>query len=261
VKTDTIFYSLFQTVPRIFFELIERPASEADTYQFSSVEVKQLAFRIDGVFLPRLGGDNPIYFVEVQFQPDLEFYSRFFSEIFLYLRQHKPASDWQAVVIYPSESADTGDIEHYRELFASQRVRRIYLNQLGSTDSPSIGIATVKLVILSEERAVEQAKILIDKVRQEIDSEAAQGELLQLIETILVYKLPSKRRKEIEAMFGLSDLKQTQVYQEAFQEGELKGKLESVPRLLALGLSVEQVAEALGLDVEQVKQAAQKKSE
>jgi predicted transposase YdaD len=52
VKTDTIFYRLFQSFPSIFFELINQPPEIANAYQFSSVEVKQLAFRIDGVFLP-----------------------------------------------------------------------------------------------------------------------------------------------------------------------------------------------------------------
>jgi len=62
-------------------------------------------------------------------------------------------------------------------------------------------------------------------------------------------------------MLGLSDLKQTKVYQEALQkgieEGERKGKLKAVPHMLALGASVEQVAEALGLDVEEVRHSAQ----
>ncbi len=57
-------------------------------------------------------------------------------------------------------------------------------------------------------------------------------------------------------MFSLSDLKQTKVYQEALeegrQEGRQEGKLESVPQLLALGLSVQQIAKALGLEVAQV---------
>ncbi|MEH1864038.1 MAG: hypothetical protein V7K69_03210 [Nostoc sp.] len=60
-------------------------------------------------------------------------------------------------------------------------------------------------------------------------------------------------------MFGLSELKQTRVYQEAKQEGKQKGrfeaKLEAVPKLLALGLSVEQISQALDLDVAQVEQA------
>jgi predicted transposase/invertase (TIGR01784 family) len=119
VKTDSIFYRLFQELPGIFFELIGNTVETASNYQFSSVEIKQTAFRIDGVFLPTQGDQNPIYFVEVQFQLDAEFYSRFFTEIFLYLRQNKPQNDWCAVVIYPSWSVDTGNIRHYREFFAS----------------------------------------------------------------------------------------------------------------------------------------------
>jgi predicted transposase/invertase (TIGR01784 family) len=256
VKTDSLFYRLFQTFPSIFFELINRPPEEANNYQFSSVEIKQTAFRIDGVFLPSEDEENPIYFLEVQFQPDSEFYSRFFAEIFLYLRQNKPQNDWRAVVLYPNQSTDTGDIKHYCEFFASQRVRRIYLNQLGEIAEQSIGIGTIKLVISSEENAVEQARNLIDKVREEIMDELTQTKVLQLIETILVYKLPNKTQKEIEAMFGLSELKQTRVYQDAFREG----KLESVPRLLALGLTVEQIAQALELDIEEVRKAAQPES-
>ncbi|MCA2733655.1 MULTISPECIES: DUF2887 domain-containing protein, partial [unclassified Microcystis] len=52
MKTDTIFYQLFQSFPSIFFELIELPINEANNYRFDSVEVKQLSFRLDGVFLP-----------------------------------------------------------------------------------------------------------------------------------------------------------------------------------------------------------------
>ena len=59
--------------------------------------------------------------------------------------------------------------------------------------------------------------------------------------------------EEIQAMFGLSELQQTKVY----QEGRLQGKLEAVSPLLALGLTIQQIVEALGLDVEQVKQIAQ----
>jgi predicted transposase/invertase (TIGR01784 family) len=53
----------------------------------------------------------------------------------------------------------------------------------------------------------------------------------------------------------------SQTYQEwkeaTKREGRQEGKLESIPRLLALGLSVEQIAQALDLDLEQVRQVAQ----
>jgi len=101
VKTDSIFYRLFETFPESFFDLLNLPPETVNHYQFSSLEVKQLAFRLDGVFIPDNLND-PIYFVEVQFQKDERFYSRFFSEIFLYFHQSELSQNWQGVIIYPS---------------------------------------------------------------------------------------------------------------------------------------------------------------
>jgi hypothetical protein len=50
---------------------------------------------------------------------------------------------------------------------------------------------------------------LISKARQEIVTEFAKRELIQLIETIVVYKFPDKSRDEIEQMLGFSDLAPT----------------------------------------------------
>jgi predicted transposase/invertase (TIGR01784 family) len=264
VKTDSIFYRLFQEFPNIFFELIGNSPETATNYQFSSIEIKQTAFRIDGVFLPQTK-EQPIYFVEVQFQPDSEIYSRLFTEINLYLHQYKPKNDWLAVVIYPNSSTDTAQTTHYRESFASGRVTRIYLNELGENPSLPIGIATIKLVIENEDKAIQEARELITRTNQEIASVPQQQQLLQIIETILVYKFPSMDIEEIQEMFGLSDLKQTRVYQQAFaegeregeQKGEQRGKLLAVPPMLAAGLTVEQIAQALGLTIDEVRQAAQ----
>ena len=99
---------------------------------------------------------------------------------------------------------------------------------------------------------------LVQQAQQELTDEALRREAIRLIETILVYKFPQLSCQEIEAMFGLSDLKQTRVYQEAKEEGRQEGKLETVPRLLILGLSVEQIAVVLDLDVDTVRQVAQK---
>lgn len=255
MKTDTIFYRLFQTFPSILFELINHPPKQADTYQFSSVEIKQLAFRIDGVFLPNPDTPNqPIYFVEVQFQRDSKFYSRFFAEIFLYLDKTELTNDWRGVVVYPSRSIDSGDVVRYQELLTPERVQRVYLNELGNVTQQSLGIETVKLVIEPEESTETRARQLIHQARQQVANELQLRELLQLIETILIYKLPSKRREEIEAMFSLDDLKQTRYFQDVMADAKRQAKLEAAPRLLAMGLSVEQVAEALDLEVEVVQQ-------
>ena len=64
MKTDTLFYQLFQSFHSLLFELIERPITEAEGYQFSSVEVKEKAFRFDGIFIPATN-DKPFFLIEM----------------------------------------------------------------------------------------------------------------------------------------------------------------------------------------------------
>ncbi len=264
MKTDSIFYRLFQEIPSIFFELIGNSPQLAELYQFSSVEVKQTAFRIDGVFLPNHNTDNPIYFLEVQFQLDKDLYHRVFSEIFLYIRQNNPKNHWNAVVIYPTRNIDTRDIQHYQEFFTSQRVRVIYLDELEDIASLPIGVATIKLIIAKKDSSIIQARELITRTKQEIDSEVQQQQVLQIIETILIYKFPRMNREEIEAMFGLSELKQTRFYQEAKEEGkeegERKAKLDAVPGLIGLGLTGEQIAQVLNLSLAEISEIIQQQN-
>jgi predicted transposase/invertase (TIGR01784 family) len=256
VQTDSLFYKLFQKLPRSFFELIGQPPGEAEAYQFTSVEIKQPTFRIDGVFKPaddRL--NRPIYFIEVQFQPKSDFYWRFFAEIFLYLEQEKPAQDWQAVAVFFRRSLDPGVPEQYRGLLASQQVTRIYLDELGEAADRSVSLGLVQFIVDPEATARQRAPRLIQQAQQ-LEGEALRRDIIELMETIAVYKFTKLSRKEIEEMFQLSDLKQTRFYQEVWEETVS----EIVPRLLAQGVSVEQIARALELDVEAVRQAAQKPS-
>jgi predicted transposase/invertase (TIGR01784 family) len=254
VKTDPIFYRLFQTFPSVFFELIGRSPGDAIAYEFRSVEIKHTAFRIDGVFIPISGSDQqPILFVEVQFQRDPEFYFRLFSEITLYLRQYKPVSDWQAVVIYPTRCIEQPEPLAYQDWLALPKVRRIYLDELEVEAEPSLGVSMARLVVESEERTPEQARGLIAKAQKDVNDRIVQREIIELVETIVVYKFPKKNRQELEAMLGLGVLKETKFYQEAAYET----KIETIPRFLKLGLSIEQIAEALDLPIEEVKKAAQ----
>ena len=166
-------------------------------------------------------------------------------------------------VIYPQRQVESAETSRYTELLNSERISRFYLDELRGVES--VGISTLQLIIVPQERAIEQGKGLIQRVRRELTNARQQKELLEFIETILVYKLPQVSRQEIEAMFSLSDLRQTKVYQEALeegreegrQEGKLEAKLASIPRLLALGLNLEQIAQALELEIEQVRQATQ----
>jgi len=190
----------------------EDPASIA-SYQFTSVEVKEKAFRFDGVFLPQ-SEDKTIWFVEVQFQKVNEFYSQLFSEIFLFLQQYRPVQDWGVLVLFPDRQTEPALSRHYREL--QGRVRAIYLNELEAGTSVILGL--VKLVVTPETEVIKAAQALV-AMGQGVDG------LLEFVETILIYKLKTLSREEIERMFTLGDLRQTKVYQEAKQEGEQRGCL------------------------------------
>ena len=258
MKTDTIFYQLFQTFPSLLFELIGQSPTEAQSYNFSSREIKELAFRFDGVFLPTTDSfEQPIYFLEVQFQPKSDFYWRFFTEIFLYLGQYRPHNDWRAVAIFATRSLDPGMPRQYQGFLMNQQVQFVYLDELGETAEASLSFGMVQLVIATEETAPRLTNQLMQKAQQELEDEALRQRVLELIETILIYKFTNLSRQELEAMFGLDELKQTRYFREVAEEAKLEGKLEAVPRLLQLGLSVEQIAMALDLEVEVVRQAAQ----
>jgi len=64
--------------------------------------------------------------------------------------------------------------------------------------------------------------------------------------------------EEIAAMFGQQELEQTRFYQDVLNRGQLKAKREVIPNLLALGLTVEQIAGALELDLAVVQEEVAK---
>lgn len=65
MRTDTIFYQLFLTFPSLLFELLGEPIGIADKYQFTSVEIKEKAFRFDGIFIPE-GQDMWLFWINVK---------------------------------------------------------------------------------------------------------------------------------------------------------------------------------------------------
>jgi predicted transposase/invertase (TIGR01784 family) len=225
LKTDSIFYRIFQTAPEVFFELLGQSPDLAQGYVFRSVEVKQLAFRIDGVFLPQPDApDQRVWFVEVQYQKDPYFYHRFFAEIFLFLEQYPQTADWKAVVLFAKRSVEPEQTHLFRTLLDSVQVQRIYLEDLQNTPTESLGVGLLQLIGARSEVAGAQAQALVEKVRSQSQPDADLERIIELIETVMVYKFPTLSREEIERMFSLSELKQTRVYQEALEEGRQEGR-------------------------------------
>ena len=275
MRTDTIFYQLFQTFPQLLFEMIGVAPASAKNYKFSSREIKELARTFDGIFLPdKNRTDLPIYFVEVQFQHKADFYWRFFAEIFVYLAQYQPKQDWSAIAIFASKKIAPEVPNQYRGL--KPQLKIVYLDELTGSGSSSLALDIVKLVVGQKDTAKQLTEQAMQQASQLTDA-SLKAKVVELIETVLIYKFTALSKEEIQAMFSLSDLKETKVYQQGIEEGkqvgllegkqvgllegEQKGKLNSVPGLLAVGLTVEQIARALELDVAIVQQAADKSAE
>ena len=250
MKTDTIFYQLFQEFPWIFFQLIQKEETNLNAYEFIAPEIKQRTFRLDGLFTTKEEySDLPLYFVEVQFYQEADFYDRLFPSIFSYFSQYKPPNpEWFAIVIFDRKSNDVAIPTRYREI-AQQRLQRIYLDEISKQEQLDIGIGISKLIVEPEKGAGELARNLITRTKQEVKNSTNQKQLQELIETIIIYKFPKLSYEEIETMLNLQEIKQTRVYQDAkeegIQQGMLRQKLAMIPLLKELGLTIEQIAQRL----------------
>ncbi|MCZ8242529.1 MAG: DUF2887 domain-containing protein, partial [Microcystis sp. LE19-131.1A] len=133
-------------------------------------------------------------------------------------------------------------------------------NQLDEGDS--LGVKVLQLIVESEPNTLAQGKELIQQVRQQFQESLKRQDILELIETILIYKLPKLNRKEIEKMFSLSDLRETKVYQEALEEGREEGKEEGKEekarqialKMLYAGFSIPEIAQFTDLSPATIEQ-------
>jgi predicted transposase/invertase (TIGR01784 family) len=242
MKTDAWFYRLFQALPGLVFELAGLDDRDGRRYRFRSEEVKQTAFRLDGVLEPpETDPDGPVVFVEVQMQADEAFYGRWFAEIFLYLYRMAPVRPWRAVVIHPSRPVERLDERRYGSVVRLPEVRRVYLEDWADVPADTVGLRLVQLLVSEATEAPARARQLLREPAKDGPTLPA-SVLLDLVETILVYKLPTMSREEVRRMLELHDvdLKQTRFYQEVFAEGrtegwtegEAKGRTEGEAKLL-----------------------------
>ncbi|MEB3339346.1 Rpn family recombination-promoting nuclease/putative transposase [Okeania sp.] len=182
-------------MPGIYFELLGESPTQASSYRFRSVEIKQTGFRLDGVLVPNTqSADTPIHFGEVQMQKDEDFYRRFFGEIFLYLRQYKEAKYWHGLVVFANRDIEPEDTQPYKVLLDSSQVTVVYLEDLGEDAYDNLGLGIVKLIVEDEAKAVQQAKKLAAKATTELAQKTEKEKVLELVKTIILYKFKNLSR-------------------------------------------------------------------
>ncbi len=234
MRRDSLFYQLFAQLPQTFFDLLGLDSCAG--YRFDSIELKETSFRVDGVFSPP-DPSGVVYFCEVQFQRDNTFYERFFAEIFLYLRLKRDTfSDWQAVVIYPDPQTEQTDITPYAPLVKSNRLRRVYLNELPSPEELPLSLGLMKLMTLSRAEIPKAAKFLAQSTQDKIVQK--REVIIELITRIMLYQFTELSREEVLGMLGLTteELKRTRFYQEIYTEGRQEGLQQGLRQGLQEGL-------------------------
>ncbi|MDV7394124.1 DUF2887 domain-containing protein, partial [Arthrospira platensis SPKY1] len=121
---------------------------------------------MDGVLAPPADRpDAPVVFVEVQAQPDPEFYGRFFAELLLYLYRNQPPHPWRAVVIYPTRAEERLNPRHYGSLVSLPEVRRVYLEDFRDRPVTGAGVGLVQLIVSEPEDSLARAAALLQQAR------------------------------------------------------------------------------------------------
>ncbi|NEO95549.1 MAG: DUF2887 domain-containing protein, partial [Moorea sp. SIO3G5] len=105
----------------------------------------------------------------------------------------------------------------------------LYLDETPDT-SDSIGLGLVRLVVEPETNVQHRVQQL-ERCARALPV-AQQRNAIELIEQALVYKFPECPWRELEAMFGLTEWKQTKFYQEVNAEGRITEAQILVMRLL-----------------------------
>jgi predicted transposase/invertase (TIGR01784 family) len=148
----------------------------------------------------------------------------------------------------------------------------IYLDEI---EPNSLALGIIDLVVGSpKDTTAQKVQLLTTRTKETVGDSTLQKDIIELIERVIIYKFPQKSNKELEEMFGLAEWKETQFYKdvklegikegklEGIKEGKLEGikegKLETIPLLVKLGLSPEQIAKELDIDLEIVKQEISK---
>jgi predicted transposase/invertase (TIGR01784 family) len=259
--TDPLFYRLFETSPETLFLLLgmspEAAVAMAARYQFQAIEFKETAHRTDGVFLPK-EPELPLYILEVQFYPLPSVYADLLAKAYTYLKQHDPGQPFCGVVLFGDRSFEPIALAPYQPLLDAGMIRRFFVEELPDLADAPLGLSILNLIRQSNEQAPAAASDLIVRAKAEIDDAALRTDLIQLIETVILYKLPRLSREEVEAMLKVQDLREIRVCREMREEGKEEGREETIAfaivKLASKGMPAEEIASTLELDVAFVRQ-------
>ncbi len=225
MKTDTLFYELFQTAPQTFFELLQ--ITPPCPYRFESITLKSTEKRIDGILEPERVGET-IYFVEVQAFPDKAIYWRVMWEVAAYFKQrsNRRENEWQAVVVWLNIDDDPGfgtlatlGQESVPRLLSLDLLK--LLKQLGD-DTLSLNV--LHPLVAQNEIEIRQNILTWTANIQSASnlSTEAQQRLLSVLSQFIEQKFKTLTYKEISQMLRLTPLRETASVQEVLHDNNVE---------------------------------------
>jgi predicted transposase/invertase (TIGR01784 family) len=254
--TDPIFYRLFETSPETFFLVLgmspDSAREMAGRYQYEAIEFKETSHRADGVFLPK-EPELPLYFLEVQFYLLTSVFADLLVKVYTYLKNHDPGQSFCGVVLFANRSLEPKSLAPYQPMIQAGMIRSFYLDEMPEIANAPLGLSILYLIRKTESEAPMFARDLVGRARTEIEDEALRADLIEFIETIILYKVPRLSREEIKAMLQLHDIRESRAYQEAREEGMQEGVKEgiaiAIEKMAARKMGAEEIAEILEVEL------------
>jgi len=237
MKTDTLFYELFQAAPQTFFELLQ--LTPPCPYRFESITVKASEKRIDGVFEPTLVG-QPIYFLEVQGFPDEVIYFRIMREVVTYFEQRPKLKDneWQAAVLWLNNDDDPG-FGTLRLLAQKPEPRLVTIDLLPllqKLPESLLALNVLRPLLAKTEREVRENVVQwVENIKQASNLDAKIEERLIIVMSQLIeQKFRKLSYKELSNMLRLTPLRETASVQEVLKEERIEALYDQIQEKLSL---------------------------
>jgi predicted transposase YdaD len=113
----------------------------------------------------------------------------------------------------------------YQEFQVSGKVQVFYLEDYQENQG-SLAFQVLALLTIPKRSLKLKVEELLPRLETEALPIERKGQIMEMLETILVSKFPNLTRREIEAMLKIKSLRNTRVFQEGVEEGVEQGRQE-----------------------------------
>lgn len=233
MKTDELFYELFQVEPKSLFRLVHLDVE--GEYAFKSLTVKTTEKRIDG-FCQRIDGIGPNAFLEIQGYRDPKIYWRALRELGTYYEQSNDTRPFILIILFLDAQFDPGD-PPFIEANSPHRFLRANLPECFSTiaDAPGILLA-LKPLIVEKQEILQQARRWKAELQQLPLPRPEMTRVVELLEFAIRQRFSELSEQEVRNMLQLTPLEETVAVKELMNKSRQEGLREGLREGLQEGL-------------------------